>query len=139
MWLQSCGRTAGPRRLHSGLCLLWPACTGTGAWCRQTAATSSNFQKNNVLLAELEQNLLKHEHRASAPQDGKGLPSKQGVGNPRHGCSKQGFDCTLRRRKNNQSLWLSAENSCLTHTELLRASTVIACISSTQEGGAHST
>lgn len=97
--LQEDGRPEmpGPR-----VCVLC-TCTGAGARHWQTAATSSNFQKNNVLLAELEQNLLEHEHRASAPQDGKGLPSKQGVGDPRHGCSKQGFNCTLRRRKNNQS------------------------------------
>lgn len=59
--------------------------------------------ENNILLAEFEEDLLKHEHWASAPQDGEGLPSKQGVGDPCHGCSKQRLNCTLWRRKKLES------------------------------------
>lgn len=59
------------------------------------------FRKLNVLLAEFEQNLFKHKHWPSTSQDGESLPRKQGIGNPGHGGSKQGFNCTLRERKKN--------------------------------------
>lgn len=111
----NCGRMAGkrllPLRFVSAVGLYG---AGTQLW--QVAATSINRQENNVLLAELEQNLLKHEDWPGAPQDGEGLPSKQGVSNPRHGRSKQGFNCTLRRRKN-QSPRPSTDRSCLTYAD----------------------
>lgn len=54
------------------------------------------FRKPNVLLAEFEQNLFKHKHWPSTSKDGESLSGKQGIGNPSHGGSKQGFNCTLR-------------------------------------------
>lgn len=56
-------------------------------------------RKPNVLLAEFEQNLFKHKHWPSASQDGESLSGKQGIGNPSHGGSEQGFNCTLRGEK----------------------------------------
>lgn len=57
------------------------------------------FSKPSILLAEFEQNLFKHKHWSSASQDGESLSCKQGIGNPSHGGSKQGFNCTLRGGK----------------------------------------
>ena len=57
------------------------------------------FRKPNILLAEFEQNLFKHKHWPSASQDGESLAGKQGIGDPSHGGSKQGFNRTLQREK----------------------------------------
>lgn len=57
------------------------------------------FRKPDVLLAEFEQDLFKHKHWSSASQDSESLSRKQGVGDPGHGGSEQGLDCTLRGKK----------------------------------------
>lgn len=57
------------------------------------------FTEAKVLLAELEQNLFKHKHWSGTPQDGEGLSRKQGIGDPGHGGSEQGFNCTLGGRQ----------------------------------------
>lgn len=47
------------------------------------------------VLAELEKDLLKNQHRARAAQDGERLTGKQRVGHSRHGGAEQGLDGTL--------------------------------------------
>ena len=59
--------------------------------------------KNPNLLAEFEEDLLKHQHRPCAAQDGERLSSKQGVGHACHGSSKQGLNRTLEGKQNKQT------------------------------------
>lgn len=58
---------------------------------------TSHFKKS--VLAEFEQDLFKHQHWARAPQNGEGLPSKQGVGYSSQRGTKQGLNCTLEELK----------------------------------------
>lgn len=82
------------------------------------AATPRYCQKTSVLLAELEQNLFKHQHGPRTSQDGERLPGKERVRDPGHGRSKQRLDCTLRRKKQKSGVHIPALEELAYRTDL---------------------
>lgn len=69
--------------------------------------------KFKSVLAELEQYLLKHQHRSSAAQDGEGLPGEQGIHYSSQGGSKQRLNGTLREEKRRSVTVCSSASACL--------------------------
>lgn len=62
------------------------------------------------ILAELEEDLLKNQHRACATQNGERLTRKQRVGHSSHGGAKQGFDGALKHMVETQTVRLRQSN-----------------------------